>query len=221
MNDVRPWLLLIEDDQSLAQIMADYLRGYRVVRAADGGEGLAAALAGPVDVMIVDRMLPVMPGTEVVRRIRRARVGTPILMLTALGTVVDKVEGLDAGANDYLTKPFDFAELEARLRALLRSYGDDASVSLPVGDWDFRPADRIINSPYIGPIVLTPRESDLLELLARNPDRTYSREQILAAVFSPTDTPGTVDTYVHYLRQKTEQTAIVTVRRRGYRLGRL
>ena len=220
MTSGRPRLLLIEDDPNLSAIMASYLRGYEVIVAADGGSGLTSALESPVDVMVVDRMLPVMEGTEVVRRLRRARVKTPILMLTALGTVADKVEGLDSGANDYLVKPFDFDELEARLRALLRSYDDDAG-GLEIGDWDFRPADRIINSPYIGPIVLTPRESDLLELLARHPDRTYSREDILAAVFSPTDSPGTVDTYVHYLRQKTEQTVILTIRRKGYRLGTL
>ncbi len=220
MTSGRPRLLLIEDDPNLSAIMASYLRGYEVIVAADGGSGLTSALESQVDVMVVDRLLPVMEGTEVVRRLRRARVKTPILMLTALGTVADKVEGLDSGANDYLVKPFDFDELEARLRALLRSYDDDAG-GLEIGDWDFRPADRIINSPYIGPIVLTPRESDLLELLARHPDRTYSRDDILAAVFSPTDSPGTVDTYVHYLRQKTEQTVILTIRRKGYRLGTL
>lgn len=220
MTSGRPRLLLIEDDPNLSAIMASYLRGYEVIVAADGGSGLTSALESQVDVMVVDRLLPVMEGTEVVRRLRRARVKTPILMLTALGTVADKVEGLDSGANDYLVKPFDFEELEARLRALLRSYDDDAG-GLEIGDWDFRPADRIINSPYIGPIVLTPRESDLLELLARHPDRTYSRDDILAAVFSPTDSPGTVDTYVHYLRQKTEQTVILTIRRKGYRLGTL
>lgn len=220
MTSGRPRLLLVEDDPNLSAIMASYLRGYEVIVAADGGSGLTSALESQVDVMVVDRLLPVMEGTEVVRRLRRARVKTPILMLTALGTVADKVEGLDSGANDYLVKPFDFDELEARLRALLRSYDDDAG-GLEIGDWDFRPADRIINSPYIGPIVLTPRESDLLELLARHPDRTYSRDDILAAVFSPTDSPGTVDTYVHYLRQKTEQTVILTIRRKGYRLGTL
>lgn len=215
----RHQLLLIEDDASLAEVMASYLRDYEVTTAADGGSGLAAALKDPVDVIVIDRMLPVMEGTEVVRRVRQARMRTPILMLTALGTVADKVAGLDSGANDYLVKPFDFDELEARLRALLRTYEDTGS--LPIGDWDFFPADRIINSPYIGPIVLTPKESSLLELLAHHPERTYGRDEILKVVFSPTDTPGTVDTYVHYLRQKTEQSVIVTVRRRGYRLGAL
>ena len=150
MTSGRPRLLLIEDDPNLSAIMASYLRGYEVIVAADGGSGLTSALESQVDVMVVDRLLPVMEGTEVVRRLRRARVKTPILMLTALGTVADKVEGLDSGANDYLVKPFDFEELEARLRALLRSYDDDAG-GLEIGDWDFRPADRIINSPYIGP----------------------------------------------------------------------
>jgi two-component system response regulator QseB len=217
----RPRLLLIEDDDRLASIMVDYLgESYRVHRAADGSSGLKAALEEAFDVMIVDRRLPGMEGAEIVRRVRQARIGTPILILTALGTVADRVTGLDAGANDYLVKPFDFEELLARLRALRRHYGEDPA-TLRIGDWEFHPEDRVIHSPYIGPIVLSSRESELLALLARHPDRTFSRRQILSAVFSPDDTPGTVDTYVHYLRQKTEPSVVLTVRLKGYRLGTL
>ena len=216
-----PRLLLVEDDERLAPIMIEYLgESYDVTHRADGAEALETALAEEFDVMVVDRRLPGLDGVSVVQGIRRARISTPIIMLTALGAVDDRVEGLDAGANDYLVKPFEFAELLARLRALRRSYTSNET-SLAVGEWDFFPDDRIIRSPYIGPVALTPKETELLALLAGNPDRTFTRAQILTAVFSATDLPGIVDTYVHYLRRKTEDTVVLTVRGRGYRLGTL
>lgn len=216
-----PRLLLIEDDERLAPVMVEYLGdAYEVTHRADGDSGLQAALDEEFDVMIVDRRLPGRDGVSVVQGIRRARIGTPIIMLTALGATSDRVEGLDAGANDYLVKPFEFDELLARLRALRRTYrANDAS--LAIGSWEFFPEDRIIQSPYLGPVALTPKETELLNLLAQNPERTFSRSQILSAVFAPTDLPGTVDTYVHYLRRKTEDSVVLTVRGRGYRLGAL
>jgi len=216
-----PRLLLVEDDERLAPIMIEYLvESYDVTHRDDGAEALETALAEEFDVMVVDRRLPGLDGVSVVQGIRRAHIGTPIIMLTALGAVGDRVEGLDAGANDYLVKPFDFAELLARLRALRRSYTSNES-SIAVGTWDFFPEDRIIRSPYIGPVALTPKETELLKLLADNPDRTFSRAQILSAVFTPAELPGVVDTYVHYLRRKTEDSIVITVRGRGYRLGTL
>lgn len=221
MSERIPRLLLVEDDERLAPIMADYLgEDYRVTHRGDGEAALRTALDEEFDVMIVDRRLPGIDGVTLVQRIRRARIATPIIMLTALGTVDDRVEGLDAGANDYLVKPFEFAELLARLRALRRSYASSES-SLAIGEWDFFPDDRVIQSPYIGPVALTPKESELLKLLAENPGRTFSRSQILSAVFTPTDLPGVVDTYVHYLRRKTEESVVLTVRGKGYRLGSL
>ncbi|GAA4170908.1 response regulator transcription factor [Gryllotalpicola koreensis] len=221
MTERKPRLLLVEDDERLAPIMLEYLgESYDVTHRADGAEALKTALADEFDVMVVDRRLPGLDGVSLVQGIRRAHIGTPVIMLTALGTVDDRVEGLDAGANDYLVKPFEFAELLARLRALRRSYTSNEA-SLTVGTWDFFPEDRIIESPYIGPVALTPKETELLTLLAESPQRTFSRAQILQAVFTPTDLPGTVDTYVHYLRRKTEETVVVTVRGRGYRLGTL
>jgi two-component system, OmpR family, response regulator QseB len=160
-----------------------------------------------------------MDGVEVVRALRRAGIATPVLMLTALASVADRVDGLDAGADDYLVKPFDFAELAARLRALRRVHGDEDVVF--IGDWEFRPASRLINSPYEGRKVLTETEAQLLLLLARHADETLSRERILREVFPAGDSVGTVDTYVHYLRRKTERDIITTVRGRGYRLGQL
>lgn len=221
MSERIPRLLLVEDDERLAPIVIEYLgESYGVTHRADGALALETALTSEFDVMVVDRRLPGLDGVRLVQGIRRAHIGTPIIMLTALGTVDDRVEGLDAGANDYLVKPFEFAELLARLRALRRSYTSNEA-SLAVGDWDFFPEDRIIQSPYIGPVALTPKETELLTLLAESPQRTFSRAQILQAVFSSTDLPGTVDTYVHYLRRKTEDTVVLTVRGRGYRLGTL
>ena len=216
-----PRLLLVEDDARLGPIMVDYLSdSYIVTLRADGATGLRAALDTEFDVMIVDRRLPGMDGIDMVRAIREARVATPILVLTALGTVPDKVIGLDAGANDYLVKPFEFDELLARLRALRRTYEDEER-SVMVGAWEYFPDSRCIYSPYAGPVTLTPKENDLLALLARQPHVTFSRRQILDTVFAGGDQSGAVDTYVHYLRRKTDTGIIVTVRGLGYRLGSL
>ncbi|GAB3390797.1 response regulator transcription factor [Humibacter soli] len=217
----RPYLLLIEDDPRLGPLMAKVLQAsFEVELIADGQAGFERAETGDHDVIVLDRRLPTLDGLSIVRKLRDARVVTPILLLTALGTTADKVDGLDAGANDYLVKPFEYDELTARLRALTRRF-DPQGVGMPVGDWTFYPDDACIYSPHIGRILLTPRENALLRLFADHPDRTFTREQILRAVFSSDDQPGTVDTYVHYLRRKTDKDVILTVRRRGYRLGQL
>lgn len=216
-----PRLLLLEDDAALAPIMVEYLaEDYLVTHVADGRTGLAAGLDGDFDVMVVDRRMPGLEGVEVVKELRRAHVLTPVILLTALGTVRDRVEGLDAGANDYLVKPFEFEELLARLRAIRRTHRTTDG-ALEIGGWSFHPDDRIIRSPYLGPLALSPRETALLRLLALEPERTFSRAQILRAAFAPGDQPSVVDTYVHYLRRKTEDSVVVTVRGVGYRLGRL
>jgi len=143
-----------------------------------------------------------------------------MLVLTALGTIHDTVRGLDAGANDYLVKPFEFDELFARLRAIRRVYSGEGPY-VRIGSWEFYPESRAIYSPYEGRAILTVRENELLRLLAVNPSRTFTREQILGEVFDSGDQPGTVDTYVHYVRRKTDVDIITTVRGHGYRLGAL
>jgi len=215
----RPRLLLVEDDDQLGKVMATVLdEVYDVTLVADGGHALEIAGSLSFDVMIVDRRLPTVDGLTIVETLRKRGASTPMLILTALGTVQDKVRGLDAGANDYLVKPFEFDELFARLRAIRRvSTGEGPFVR--VGEWEFYPDSRAVYSPYNGRIILTERESALLTLLAINPQRTFSREEILRAVFSSDDTPGAVDTYVHYLRKKTDPAVVQTVRGRGYRLG--
>ncbi len=216
---VRPRLLVVEDDSEIAQMLAEVLgEFYAVELAADAERGLEVALRQHFEVMIVDRRLPGKSGIDLIAAIRRARITTPILMLTALGTIEDKVSGLDAGANDYLLKPFEFDELEARLRALSRGFAA-AGGRRYLGEWTYTPDNRTVYSPTGGRILLTARENALLELISASPEHVFSREEILHAVFSPRDTPGTVDTYVHYLRRKTSREMVETVRAQGYRLG--
>ncbi len=212
-------LLLVEDDPQLGPLIAEALADdYAVTAVRDGVEGLRLAAAGGWAAVVLDRRLPGLDGVELVRRLRRAGGAVPVLMLTALGAVADRVDGLDAGADDYLVKPFDFAELAARLRAMRRVHGPEEAV-VHIGDWEFRPSARLIHSPYEGRKVLTETESNLLALLAAHPDETLTRERILRDVFPAGDSVGTVDTYVHYLRRKTEHDLVTTVRGRGYRLG--
>lgn len=214
-----PRLLLVEDDAKLGPIMSEVLGAeWRVTLAPDLAVAKQQALATVFDVAVVDRRLPDGDGTEFVRWLRERRSTVPVLMLTALGEVSDKVTGLDAGANDYLVKPFDFAELGARLRALTRDYAQ-ATDGVDIGSWTFYPRHHTIESPYAGRVVLTERESALLEVLASAPDVAFTRQQLLTAVFDRGEQEGTVDTYVHYLRRKTDRTLIETVRGVGYRLG--
>jgi two-component system response regulator QseB len=219
MIDSRPRLLLIEDDPKLGPVMEQVLdEVYAVTLVTDGAVGVSTALDGEFEVMIVDRRLPGLDGIGVIETLRRKRVTTPMLVLTALGTIQDKVRGLDAGANDYLVKPFEFDELFARLRAIRRVFTGEGPF-VRIGLWEFYPESRSVYSPYDGRTILTDRENALLRLFAENPQRTYSREQILREVFSVSDQPGTVDTYVHYVRRKTDADLITTVRGQGYRLG--
>ncbi|HAM25231.1 MAG TPA: DNA-binding response regulator [Microbacteriaceae bacterium] len=218
-NEKKPRLLLIEDDPQLGPLIEQVLaENYDVTLIVDGKLAIDVGVNGDFEVMIVDRRLPSLDGLGVIEALRSKRVTTPILVLTALGTVQDKVAGLDAGANDYLVKPFEFDELLARLRALRRVF-TGAGMMIQVGAWEFYPESRTIHSPYSGRILLTAREGALLRLLAENPHRTFSRRQILRSVFAHDDQPGTVDTYVHYLRRKTDVAVITTVRGQGYRLG--
>ncbi|MEP6844237.1 MAG: response regulator transcription factor [Pseudolysinimonas sp.] len=221
MDDARPTLLLIEDDPQLGPVMRDVLEEvYEVSLENTGDGGFRAALSGVYDVMVVDRRLPGTDGLGIIEALRSRGVATPMLVLTALGTIQDKVRGLDVGANDYLVKPFEFDELFARLRAIRRVYSGEGPY-VRIGSWEFYPESRAIYSPYEGRSILTVRENDLLRLLAVNPSRTFTREQILREVFDADDQPGTVDTYVHYVRRKTDVDIITTVRGQGYRLGAL
>jgi two-component system OmpR family response regulator len=215
----RKSVLLVEDDPRLGPIMHRVLSAqWDVELVTTRVAALEAALHRLFDVLVVDRRLPDGDGLDAVQELRRLRVPTPVLMLTALGEVHDRVAGLDAGANDYLVKPFDFDELNARLRALTRD-SNPLGQALAIGSWTFYPEDHSIQSPYSGRITLTDRETDVLRVLASEPERVFSREQLLSTVFEHGDQLGTVDSYVHYIRRKTERDLIATVRSRGYRLG--
>lgn len=212
-------LLYLEDDADIAAMTIEVLSDvYEVDHASTGEEGLRLALGGHYDVMLVDRRLPGMDGIEFVRAVRTARITTPILMLTALGSIEDRVSGLDGGANDYLVKPFDYEELLARLRSQLRGFRADAG-RRRLGDWVFVPDSQALYDPGGYRISLTATESALLELLTRSPEHVFTREEILRAVFREGETTSSVDTYVHYVRRKSTRDVIETVRNRGYRAG--
>ena len=218
---------MVEDEPRLRELLARNLirEGYDVEAVGDGYEGFERARTAAHDLLVLDVMLPTMSGLEISMRLRRQKVAIPILMLTARDAVDDRVAGLDAGADDYLVKPFAFPELAARVRALLRRKGDDPAASaLRVADLVL---DRMKREAVRGTrrIELTAREFSLLEYLMKNAGRVVTRDQILTAVW-PGDYEGSsnvVDTYVHYLREKLEHRGstplIRTVRGVGYSMG--
>lgn len=215
-----PRLLYVEDEPAAAAIAVEVLaEDYLVQHAPDGEQALEFALRQRFDAMVIDRRLPGMSGTDLVRAIRRAGITTPVVLLTALGTVADKVQGLDDGANDYLVKPFDFAELTARLRALRRAF-TAGGARRELGGWSFVPDNRVLFSPRGSRIALTEAENDLLELLSSSPEHVFGRDEILEAVFPGGESAGTVEAYVSYVRRKTVPELIETVRGQGYRIGR-
>ena len=214
-------LLLVEDDEDLATLLGRALaaEGYDVTAAPDGQRGLHLALTRTFDVMVVDRGLPAIEGLALVARLRAQGVTTPMLVLSARGTTQDRVDGLDAGAEDYLAKPFELAELLARLRALLRRHHDHAEVlGIPGGSLHILERTvRRSNGPDVG---LSEREAALLTVLAARPQQVFSRRDLLARVFDEAESENVVDTYVHYCRRKLGRGVISTVRGLGYRLGK-
>jgi two-component system, OmpR family, response regulator QseB len=215
-----PRVLLVEDDRDLSTMLANLLtqEGYQVELAQDGQRGLHLGLTTQHDVMIIDRGLPAIEGVDLIRRLRRQGVTTPVLVLTARGTVTDRIEGLDAGAEDYLVKPFDVDELLARLRALLRRHADTAG-TLHLGVRHLVVAQRLVTGAGPDDVELSPRECALLEVLARRPSQVFTREDLLNRAFGSADTTNSVDTYVHYVRRKLGRDVIRTVRGHGYRMG--
>jgi two-component system response regulator QseB len=214
-------LLLVEDDTDLAALLDRALRaeGYDVTCAADGQRGLHLALTRTFDVMVVDRGLPAIEGLALVARLRAQGVATPMLVLSARGTTQDRVDGLDAGAEDYLAKPFELSELLARLRALVRRHHDHAEL-LPVPGGVLHLADRTVRRPQGSDVALSEREAALLIALATRPAQIFSRRDLLARVFDEAESENVVDTYVHYCRRKLGRGVITTVRGLGYRLGK-
>lgn len=220
-------LLVVEDEPKMARLLARGLReeGHVVDLVADGPGALATAATRPYDVIVLDIMIPGLSGFDVCARLRRRQVWTPVLMLTARGEVGDRVRGLDAGADDYLVKPFSLTELFARLRALARRGPSPRPVVLQVGGLRLDPATRQVwrNEQEID---LTAKEFALLETFMRRPGVVLTREQLLDRCwgFSYEGTSNVVDVYVRYLREKIDRPfalgSVETVRGTGYRLRR-
>jgi DNA-binding response OmpR family regulator len=190
----------------------------------DGRDALDMLEAGEFDVVVLDRMLPAASGTDVCRRMRKRGDATPVLMLTALDSIEDRVEGLDAGADDYLPKPFAFAELSARIRALARRRSAVIGPVLQMEDLVLDPVRHEVSRGGRA-IELTPKEFALLEYLMQHPGQVLGRGQIMDHVwgYDFASVANVVDIYVHYLRNKIDRgpgrKLIKTVRGVGYRLG--
>jgi DNA-binding response OmpR family regulator len=218
-------ILIVEDEAGIA----DFLRrgfeseGYAVTWAADGEQGEAEALSGAFDLVLLDLMLPGRDGAEVLASIRRSDPVLPVVLITARGQVEDRVRGLDSGATDYVTKPFSFDELAARVRAHLRHSGQERDTRLEVGDISIDLLRRTVTRDGVE-IRLSATEFDLLAYLARNPDHVLARPRILKAVWGYDFDPQTnvLGVYVGYLRRKLARSGrpapIETIRSVGYRL---
>ena len=213
-------VLVVEDDRALAALLERLLaaEGYAVTVAPDGQRGLHLGLTRPFDVMLIDRGLPAVEGLDLIGRLRGRGVLTPMLVLSARGSTKDRVDGLNAGAEDYLAKPFEVSELLARLRALLRRHRDQAPV-LTLGQRHLDLATRTVRDASGEQIELSEREAALLAVLAVRPHQVFSRRDLLERVFSEAESENVVDTYVHYCRRKLGRGVIKTVRGLGYRLG--
>jgi DNA-binding response OmpR family regulator len=221
---MRDLILVIEDEPGIVDFLERGLRahGFEVSSALDGASGAEKALGPEVDLVVLDMMLPGRSGLEVLQALHDAKPTLPVVVLTARGEIEDRVTGLDAGAVDYLTKPFSLSELAARIRAQLRVASQAPSTALSVGDIEVNLITREVRRN--GDLVrLSTTEFELLVYLLRNRGRVLSREQILRAVWGYEYDPGTnvVDVYVGYLRRKLRRAdakvPIVTVRSVGYR----
>lgn len=218
-------VLLVEDEQGLSATLTRGLKaeGFVVVAVATGTDGLREATENSFDVVVLDIMLPGYSGYEVLRRMRAQSVWTPVLMLTAKDGEYDQTDAFDLGADDYLTKPFSFRILVARLRALVRRGAPERPVVLTAGSLSLDPTRHVVERDST-PIMLTPREYGLLEFLMRSKDAVVTKAEILRNVWDAHyDGPdNVVEVYVGYLRRKVDgpfgTTTIETVRGVGYRL---
>ncbi|MDY5665602.1 MAG: response regulator transcription factor [Blautia sp.] len=219
-------ILIIEDDTELAEAMRFRLEkeDFTVDICHDGEEGLYYMQENMYDMVIMDRMLPSMNGTDVLKTARKAHISTPVIFLTALGELNDKVTGLECGADDYMVKPFAFEELLARIRCIMRRPGKwDDSALLKLGDISFDPAANRL-SKASKECTLSRREGDLLEVFLRNPGQTLPRAMLLSRVWGmDADVEdGNLDNYIHFLRRRLKAVnstlSLKTVRGVGYQL---
>jgi DNA-binding response OmpR family regulator len=214
-------ILIVEDEPRLVSFLEKGLKanGFTTFVAADGASAVIAAANEEFDLMILDLGLPDIDGLDVLRQVREHGEHLPVIILTARDEVSDKVSGLDRGADDYVTKPFRFEELLARVRARLRSGGTAETTVLEVGEveLDLRTRHATVRGRTVE---LTAREFTMLETLMRHPGHVLTREQLLSHVWGYDYDPGSnvVDVYVGYLRRKLGDEVIETVRGMGYRL---
>ena len=219
-------IILIEDEKNLSNIIKKGLQeeGYSVDVAYDGEEGLYMAENLPADVIVLDIMLPKLDGLAILKTIRGKSIKTPVILLTAKDAVPDKIKGLDTGADDYLTKPFEFGELLARIRALLRRIGEQKSPVIIIDDLEINTANHKVKKAG-KKIDLSPREYAILEYLAYNKDRVVTRIEITEHIYDESFDldSNIVDVYINYLRTKIDKDSdkklIHTIRGTGYMLA--
>lgn len=221
-------ILLIEDDSSLCEMTRFQLERehHEVTVCTDGRDGLELFLQDAYDLVLLDRMLPTMNGLLVLQKARSRGVLTPVIMITALGELYDRIEGLDCGSDDYLVKPFDYEELSARIRSIgRRSHTYDDNNLFSFADISYESRLRELRGPG-GTMQLSGREGRLLEVLLQNPDQVLPRLVLLSRVWG-SDAPveeSNLDTYVHFVRKRLKQVksraTIETVRGIGYKLSK-
>lgn len=219
-------ILLVDDDKNLSDVIAEQLmkEGFYTDCCYDGETGLHYALNQEYsyDIILLDRMLPILDGMTILKAMRQKKIATPVLMMTALGELDDKVEGLDCGADDYLVKPFYNRELLARIRALTRRQTDVVKSDNPNAfGLTLHPPSRKLE--YVDSfIILTPKEAELIKLFLEKPEKTYSRSELLWKIWGSAVEDGNVDNYIYFLRKRLRELGcpviIKSVYGTGYRL---
>ena len=224
----RKTILIVDDEDDVRSDLAEQLElheEFAAAQAGTAGEGVRMAREGRPDLILLDVDLPDMDGREACRLMRSGGVGAPVIMLTAAGEDDDTVQGLDAGANDYVTKPYRFAVLLARIRVQLRDYEHSEGAVFRLGDYEFRPAAKLLLDPQGRKVRLTEKETSILKYLYRAGEKPVSREELLAEVwgYNAGVTTHTLETHVYRLRQKIEpdpaNARILLTEAGGYRLA--
>lgn len=219
-------ILLVEDDEKLLQLLAFQLKqeGYQVDCCSNGGDAMYYISQNAHDIILLDRMLPEMDGLTILKKTRESGIAIPVIMLTALGQLQDKIDGLDTGADDYLVKPFAFEELLARIRCIKRRPRKwEGNQVFTFGDISLSIEEKILTGPKDS-CTLSKRECDLLEVFLANKNQTMPRMVLLSKVWGPDAEveEGNLDNYIHFLRRRLKSVGslltLTTVRGVGYRL---
>ena len=228
MNGRRSTILIVDDDEDLRQALAEQLElveDFRAEHAATAAEGLEKALNNKPALILLDVHLPDLDGREACRQLRAAGSSTPVIMLTGADSDTDTIEGFDSGANDYVTKPFKFAVLLARIRAHLRNHEQSEDATFQIGAYEFRPAAKLLIDARQKKIRLTEKETNILKYLFRSGAQPVGREELLREVwgYNSNVTTHTLETHVYRLRQKIELDAqtpkLLLTETGGYRLA--